>query len=33
LDEFDHVIVDSGTKAEHIENMRSQGIDVIIAPI
>jgi DeoR/GlpR family transcriptional regulator of sugar metabolism len=32
LDEFDHVIVDSGTKPEHIENMRSQGIDVIVAP-
>jgi DeoR/GlpR family transcriptional regulator of sugar metabolism len=31
LSEFDHVIVDSGTKAEDIEKMRSQGIDVIIA--
>jgi DeoR/GlpR family transcriptional regulator of sugar metabolism len=32
LDQFDHVIVDSETKPEHVEKMRSQGIDVVIAP-
>lgn len=31
LDEFDHVIVDSATRPEEIEKMRSQGIDVIVA--
>jgi DeoR/GlpR family transcriptional regulator of sugar metabolism len=31
VDEFDHVIVDSGTREEDIERMRSQGIDVIVA--
>jgi DeoR/GlpR family transcriptional regulator of sugar metabolism len=31
VDEFDHVIVDSGTREEDIERMRSQGINVIVA--
>jgi DeoR/GlpR family transcriptional regulator of sugar metabolism len=32
LTEFDHVIVDSDTSASHVDRMRAQGIDVVIAP-
>jgi len=31
LSEFDHVIVDSQTSQEHIDRLRSRGVDVIVA--
>ena len=31
LSEFDHVIVDSGTSAEHISRLRQHGVHVIVA--
>ena len=32
LDEFDEVIVDSGTREEEIDRLRGRGISVIVAP-
>jgi DeoR/GlpR family transcriptional regulator of sugar metabolism len=33
LSEFDTVIVDAGTRAEHVRRLRSQGINVVVAPV
>ncbi len=32
LAEFDHVIVDWPTPAEHVDRLRQQGVDVVVAP-
>lgn len=33
LSEFDVVIVDAATPSEHVERLRSQGIEVVVAPL
>ena len=33
LSEFDHVIVDSGTSAEHVARLRQRGVHVIVAGV
>lgn len=33
LDEFDTVIVDDGTPQEHLDRIRTKGINVVVAPV